>query len=58
MLKSDAFEKKESKISSADIDINGTAATSITFTSGASAYAGLDYYFEPISFNFKKWRFN
>jgi len=34
------------------------SATSITFSSSASLYFGLDWYFDPISFNYERWEFN
>ena len=39
-------------------DPTGASATSITFFAGISAYGGGDLYLHPISFNYKKWRFN
>ena len=36
----------------------GASATLITFSSSASLYGGLDWYLDPISFNYEKWKFN
>ena len=36
----------------------GAWATSLTFSAGGSAYGGWDWYFDPISFNYKEWKFN
>ena len=37
---------------------SGASTTSITFSSSASLYGGWDGYFDPISFNYEKWKFN
>ena len=36
----------------------GAYAVSATFSTSESLYAGWDWYFSPISFNFKEWKFN
>lgn len=40
------------------LDPTGAYAVSATFSMGTSAYAGWDWYFIPISFNFKEGKFN
>ena len=34
------------------------SATSITFSNGPSLYVGIDYYYDPISYNYKTGKFN
>ncbi len=38
-------------------NLQGPSATSITFSGTGSVYWGIDWYFDPITFNFKEGRF-